>query len=64
MMRWLQVDHLIIPAPRGEGPGEFIGRLVVVLVPVSHLYRVRLPPPRPVPAAEKGSTGQNTSTLS
>ena len=35
---------MFIPAPRGEGPGEFIGRLV--LVPVIHPSRVRLPPLR------------------
>jgi len=40
---------MFIPAPRGEGPGAFIGRLlvVVVLVPAIHLSGVRLPPPPP-----------------
>ena len=34
-----------IPAPKGEGPGNFIGRLVLVpvLVPVIHHSRMSLP---------------------
>ena len=39
--REVQGTQDFIPAPRGEGPGEFIGRLV--LVPVIHLSRVRMP---------------------
>ena len=51
--------NYFIPAPRGEGPGEFIGVLVLVQLPVtvSHPCRVRMP-------QEKGSTGKNISTLS
>ena len=41
----LSVTIIIISAPRGEGPEEFIGGLVLVPVPVtvSHPSRVRLP---------------------
>ena len=42
------VDKCFIPAPRGEGPGEFIGRLVLVAVLVIHHSRVRMPPAPPM----------------
>ena len=36
-------NYMFISAPRGEGPGEFIGGLVIVSVTVSPPSRVRLP---------------------